>query len=112
MPNWAIQPQCLEMFMCSTLTALLLKVSIKKRLNAFLQFYLEGLLPGARAAAEAMGRPQDTVIALNTLNVSHVTALLLYSLFLHVRWHKARGGKILSKHSRGRKYELLSAAIS
>lgn len=50
-------------------------------LNAFLLYDLDGLLPGAGAGAEAMGRARVTVIAPSVANPSHVTAPLLYSLF-------------------------------
>lgn len=67
--------------------------------NAFLPYYSDGLLPGVCAGAEAMGRPRDAVIALTMVNISHVTRLLLNSLFLCLRKHKARGSKILSKQT-------------
>lgn len=68
-------------------------------INADLQYYSVGLLPGVCAGAEAMGRPWDTVIALSIVNISHViAALLLNSLFLCLRHRKARRNKMLSKH--------------
>lgn len=66
-------------------------------LNAFLLYDLDGLLPGAGAGAEAMGRARVTVIAPSVANPSHVTAPLLYSLFLCVRQHKAGIRMIHSK---------------
>lgn len=66
-------------------------------LHAILLYHLDGLLPGAGAGAEAMGRAQVTVIALSVVNLSHVTAPLLHSLFLCVRQHKAGIRMIQSK---------------
>lgn len=66
-------------------------------LKAFLLYDFDGALPGAGAGAEAMGRARVTVIALTVVNLSHVTAPLLYSLFLCVRQHKAGTRMIQSK---------------
>lgn len=65
--------------------------------NGFLLYHLDGWLPGAGAGAEAMGRAHVRVIALSVVNLSHVTAALLYSLFLCVRQHKAGLCTIQSK---------------
>lgn len=91
------------MFIYSKLIALIKKRQIRNgaadRLNAFLQYYSDGLLPGVCAGAEAMGRPRDTVIALSMVNISHITVLLLNSLVLCLRQRKARSSKILSKQT-------------
>lgn len=76
-----------------------IRIGVTDVLNVFLPYYSDGLLPGVCAGAEAMGRPRDTVIALSMVNISHVTHLLLNSLFLCLRKHKARGSKILSKQT-------------
>lgn len=68
----------------------LIKKGNDRCLNAFLQYHLGSLLPWANAGAEVMGRAQVKFIALGVLNCSHVTALLLYSLFAYVRKHNAR----------------------
>lgn len=58
-------------------------------LRALLPHHSDALLPGVGAGAEAMGRAGVTVIARSVVNLSHVTAPLLDSLFLCVRPNKA-----------------------
>lgn len=67
----------------------LIKRGKDRCLNAFLQNRLDSLLPGANAGAEVMGRARVKFIALGVVNCSHVTALLLYSLFVCVTKHNA-----------------------